>query len=182
MRWGAGRADEALALYDARVWGEGSSENLSLTNDISLLARLELAGLDVGNRWDAVANVVREQAGGSVMAFVDAHYALALGAVPPLEDHGTTARVHGAVGRAVCEGVIAWRSQDYARAAALLGAARKDFWKLGGSHAQRDLFVLILLASALKSGNKSLASAVRAERAAQRPGGRLPGQLTSVKD
>lgn len=182
MRWGAGRAEEALALYDARVWGEGSSENLSLTNDISLLARLELAGVDVGERWSAVANVVRDQSGGSVMAFVDAHYALALGAVPPLEDHGTTARVHGAVGRAVCEGVVAWRARDYARAAALLGPARKEFWKLGGSHAQRDLFVLILLASALKSGNKSLADAVRTERAALRPGGKLPPQLTAVKE
>src|SRR5258706_3214506 len=88
MRWGAGRADEALALYDARVWGEGSSENLSLTNDISLLARLELAGVDVGDRWSSIAKVVREQSGGSVMALVDAHYALALGAVPPLADHG----------------------------------------------------------------------------------------------
>ena len=182
MHWGAGRHDEALRLYDARVWGEGSSENLSLTNDISLLARLELAGVDVGDRWDAAAKLVREQGGNSVMAFVDAHYALALGSVPSLEEHGTTARVHSAVGRAVCEGVVAWRGRDYARAAALLGPARKDFWKLGGSHAQRDLFVLILLASALKSGNKSLADAVRAERATRRPGGRLPGQLTSVKE
>jgi tetratricopeptide (TPR) repeat protein len=180
MRWGAGRADEALALYDARVWGEGSSENLSLCNDISLLARLELAGLDVGDRWDAAARVVREQAGGSVMAFVDAHYALALGAVPPLEAHGTTARVHGAVGRAVCEGVIAWRGRDYARAAQRLAPVRAEFWRLGGSHAQRDLFVLILLASALKSGNKSLADSVRTERAMLRPRSRLPAQLTSV--
>ena len=182
MHWGAGRYDEALRLYDARVWGEGSSENLSLSNDISLLARLELAGVDVGDRWDAAAQVVRDQGGNSVMAFVDAHYALALGAVPALEQHGTTARVHSKVGRAVCEGVVAWRKRDYARAAALLGPARRDFPKLGGSHAQRDLFVLILLASALKSGDKSLARAVQAERAAQRPAGRLPTQLTSVKE
>ena len=136
----------------------------------------------MGKRWDAAAQVVRDQGGNSVMAFVDAHYSLALGAVPTLEQHGTTARIHTAVGRAVCEGVVAWRKGDYARAAALLGPARKDFRRLGGSHAQRDLFVLILLASALKSGDKSLARAVQAERDAQRPAGRLPGQLTSVKE
>jgi hypothetical protein len=181
MHWGAGRADEALALYDARVWGEGSSENLSLTNDISLLARLELAGVEVGDRWSSVAKVVRDQSGGSVMAFVDAHYALALGAVPPLEEHGTTARVHGAVGRAVCEGVVAWRARDYARAAQLLAPARAEFWKLGGSHAQRDLFTLILLRSALLTGDKTLAAKVIAERAALRPG-KLPPQLTLVKE
>jgi tetratricopeptide (TPR) repeat protein len=182
LHWSAGRPEEALRLYDARVWADGSSENLSLSNDISLLARLELAGLDVGTRWDAAAKVVREQAGGSVMAFVDAHYALALGAVPPLEDRGTTARVHALAGRAVCEAVVAWRGKDYARAAALLAPARKDFWKLGGSHAQRDLFVLILVDSALKSGNRTLAKAVLAERAQRRPGAALPPQLTVIKE
>jgi hypothetical protein len=62
-----------------------------------MLARLELRGIDVGKRWDAAAKVVREQAGGSVMAFVDAHYALALGSVPPLEGrhHRPRARAVG---------------------------------------------------------------------------------------
>ena len=179
MHWGEGRFNEALRLYDTRVWADGASENLSLCNDISMLARFELAGVDVGDRWNAAAKVVREQAGGSVLAFVDAHYALALGSVPALEDQGTTARVHAAVGRAVCEGAIAWRGKDYARAAESLAPVCKDLRKLGGSHAQRDLFVLILLGSALKTGNKALAKAVLAERAALRPGGRLPPQLTA---
>jgi len=186
LHWGEGRGEAALKLYDARVWGDGSSENLSLSNDISLLARLEIAGVDVGDRWDAAAHVVRAQfdprAGGSVMAFVDAHYALALGTVPPLEERGTTARVHASLGRAVCEAVVAWRAGEHARAAALLGPVRKDLRKLGGSHAQRDLFVLILLDSALKSGNRSLAKAVLAERAASRPGAGLPPQLTAIKE
>lgn len=126
--------------------------------------------------------MVRDQVGGSVLAFVDAHYALALGSVPPLENRGTTARVHATVGRAVCEGVVAWRGKEYARAAGLLAPVRRNLWKLGGSHAQRDLFVLILLDSALKSGSQSLAKSVLAERALRRPGGRLPPQLTSIKE
>jgi len=182
LHWGAGRPEEALRLYDSRIWADGSSENLSLCNDISLLARLELAGIDVGARWDAAAKVVREQAGGSVMAFVDAHYALALGAVPPLADRGTTARVHAAVGRAACEGVVAWRGKEYAHAAGLLAPVRNDLRSLGGSHAQRDLFVLILLDSALKSGDRALARTVLAERALLRPGGKLPPQLSAIKE
>jgi tetratricopeptide (TPR) repeat protein len=182
LHWGEGRFDEALRLYDARVWGDGSSENLSLCNDISMLARLQLAGIDVGGRWDAAAKAVREQAGGSVLAFVDAHYALALGSVPLLEERGTTARVHSAVGRATCDAVVGWRAKDYARAAALLAPGLRDLRMLGGSHAQRDLFVLILLDSAVKSGNPALARAVRAERASLRPGGRLPPQLTAIKE
>jgi len=182
MHWGDGRPEKALALYDSRVWAEGSSENLSLCNDISMLARLELAGIDVGARWDAAAKVVREQAGGSVLAFVDAHYAMTLGSMPPLQAHGTTGRVHATVGRAACEGAVAWRGKDYARAAAVLAPLRRDLWKIGGSHAQRDLFNLVLVDSALKSGDRRLAKEVLAERAMLRPGGRLPRQLTAIKE
>jgi tetratricopeptide (TPR) repeat protein len=182
MRWSAGRPGEALALYDARVWGDGSSENLSLCNDISMLARLEIAGVDVGGRWDAAAKVVREQAGGSVMAFVDAHYAMALGSVPPLEERGTTARVHAAVGRAACEAAVAWRRKDHARVVAQLAPVRRDLHRIGGSHAQRDLFTLVLMDAALKSGNRELLKTLRAERAALRPHGTLPPQLTAVKE
>jgi hypothetical protein len=53
---------------------------------------------------------------------------------------------------------------------------------LGGSHAQRDLFVLILLDCALRAGRKSLAQSVVAERARLRPRGRLPARLTAVKE
>ena len=182
MHWNDGRPEKALALYDSHVWADGSSENLSLCNDISMLARLELAGVDVGSRWEAAAKVVRDEAGGSVMAFVDAHYALALGEVPSLEQHGTTSRVHAAVGRPVCEAMVAWRARDYARAAALLAPVHADFFKLGGSHAQRDLFVLVLLDSALKTRNSRLADAVRADRAKRRPAGKLPPELMPVKE
>jgi len=182
MHWGDGRPEKALALYDSHVWAEGSSENLSLCNDISMLARLEFAGVDVGARWEAAAKVVREQAGGSVLAFVDAHYAMALGSMPPLQALGTTGRVHEIVGRAVCEGAVAWRGKDYAHAAAMLAPLRKDLWKIGGSHAQRDLFNLVLVDSALKSGDRTLAKGVLAERAMLRPGGRLPPQLTAIKE
>lgn len=182
MHWSAGRPEEALKLYDARIWSDGSSENLSLCNDISMLARLEIAGVDVGGRWEAAAKVVREQAGGSVMAFVDAHYALALGSVPPLEVHGTTARVHAAAGRALCEGAVAWRGKDYARAVASLEPVRGKLRQIGGSHAQRDLFTLILMDSARRTGKRDLLKTLRAERAALRPNGKLPSQLTAVKE
>jgi hypothetical protein len=67
-------------------------------------------------------------------------------------------------------------------AGALSGAVRKQLWRLGGSHAQRDLFTLILLDSASRTGDIALAKALRAERAALRPNGALPPQLTAVKE
>jgi tetratricopeptide (TPR) repeat protein len=177
MHWSDGRPEKALALYDSHIWNDGSPENLSLCNDISMLARLEIAGVDVGKRWDAAAAVVKEQAGGSVLAFVDAHYALALGSVPALEGRGTTGRVHGAVGSALCDAAVAWRAQDHGRVVERLAPVRGQLRSIGGSHAQRDLFTLILLDSARKMGDKALAAALRAERKAQRPASRLPAAL-----
>jgi len=72
--------------------------------------------------------------------------------------------------------------RDYSRAAGLLAPVRKDIWKIGGSHAQRDLFTLILMDSALKTGKRDLLKTLRAERAALRPNGSLPAQLTAVKE
>jgi hypothetical protein len=138
--------------------------------------------VDVGKRWDAAAAVVREQAGGSVMAFVDAHYAMALGSVPKLEERGTTARVHAEVGQALCEAVVAWRAKDHARVVARLAPVHRELHRVGGSHAQRDLFILLLLDSALKTNNMTLARTLLAERAAQRPAGKLPSNLTAVKE
>ncbi len=180
LHWGAGRYDEALKLYDARVWADGSSENLSLCNDASMLARLELAGVDVGARWDAAATVVRAQvtdpAGASTLAFVDAHYALALREVPALYARGSTARVHADAGRRLCEAMVAWRAKSHSRVVALLAPVRKNLWRVGGSHAQRDLFVLLLIDSAARSGDKTLAGTLLAERSLLRPGNPVPAR------
>jgi tetratricopeptide (TPR) repeat protein len=179
MHWDEGRLDDALHIYDTRVWAGGSSENLSLCNDVSMLARLELAGAAVGPRWQAVAQAVREQSGGSVLAFVDAHYALATGELPAGEARGTTARVHGAVGRAACEAAVAWRAGDWARVVERLAPVRHELRRIGGSHAQRDLFTLLLLDAAVRGGQSALAGELRAERAALRPAARLPARLAA---
>jgi len=157
MHWVEGRIEDALRLYDERVWAEGSSENLSLCNDISMLARLELAGAEVGDRWRSAAEVVREQSGGGILAFVDAHYALATGALPRGEARGATARVNDTVGRALCDALVAWRSGGHARVVRLLQPVLGELWRIGGSHAQRDLFTLLLVDAARRSGNDALA-------------------------
>ena len=58
-----------------------------------------------------------------------------------------------------------------------LAPVRKDLKLLGGSHAQRDVFTLILLDSAIRTGSRPLVEALRAEREALRPGASLPPRL-----
>ncbi|MEO5670946.1 MAG: tetratricopeptide repeat protein, partial [Ramlibacter sp.] len=50
------RHDEALTLYDRQVWGVAKDYSQDQINAVSLLARLELAGVDVGSRWTDVGN------------------------------------------------------------------------------------------------------------------------------
>jgi hypothetical protein len=50
-----GRAARVLALYDRHCWGIVKAYSQDQIGAVSLLARLELAGIDVGDRWDDVA-------------------------------------------------------------------------------------------------------------------------------
>jgi hypothetical protein len=50
-----GRDAEALAVYDEQVWGVVKEYSQDQIGAVSLLARLELAGIDVGERWQAPA-------------------------------------------------------------------------------------------------------------------------------
>ena len=46
---------------------------------------------------------------------------------------------------------------------------RYEVWQVGGSHAQRDLFELILIDAAMKGTNAALARGLLAERHAAKP-------------
>jgi len=185
MHLGLGEAEAALALYDERVWDPASDEYLDLCNDAALLQRLELAGLDVGDRWAAVAGKARGQLAARILVFIDAHYALALaaandgqaaaelvGAVRACASGGagTTAAVAAEVGADLCEGLLAYRAGDFGTAVERLAPLRARLRRIGGSHAQRDLFGQILVDAATRAGRREVAHAVLEERTAARPG------------
>lgn len=184
MHMGVGEHDEALALYDERMWDPASDEYLDLCNDAALLARLELAGLDVGDRWQALADKVEKQVDTRVLAFIDAHYVLALAAAGRVEraravldalatsardPHDTTARVTAEVGLALCGAIVAWRSEDFSSAADSLASLRATTQRIGGSHTQRDLIAQILVAAAIGAGRLDFARGLLGERTERRP-------------
>ena len=70
----------ALAVFDER---EPHADNaFQLCDQTSLLWRLELAGCDVGDRWDALADQWDEAAERHICAFLDVHAALAFARRP----------------------------------------------------------------------------------------------------
>ena len=72
--------DEALRLYDEAVGGTGSAVVLDLIDASAMLWRLRLRGVDVGGRWDSVADrwaAVLAGGGAGQYAFNDVHAMLA---------------------------------------------------------------------------------------------------------
>jgi hypothetical protein len=73
------------------------------------------------------------------------------------------------VGLALGDAALAHRGGDYARVIELLLPLREGFRRIGGSHAQRDLFAKLLIDSALKAGRADVARELLRERLAARP-------------
>jgi len=151
MHLGRGELDEALRFYDDDIWDPESDEYLDICNDVSLLLRLELLGVDVGDRWQVLTEKVAGRTEERLLPFVDCHFVAALAAGGKVEAASEMANAMAAVGgifanvgTTVSNALIAHRAGDFAGAAQLLQDVRESIVTLGGSHAQRDLFELIL--------------------------------------
>ena len=151
MHLGRGELEQALRLYDEDMWDPQSDEYLDLCNDAALLLRLELLGVDVGERWQGLAEKVTGRTDERLLAFIDCHFVAALAAGGRMQAAREMAAamadaggVFAGAGAGVSKALIAHREGDYAAAARGLRDVRDTIVTLGGSHAQRDLFELIL--------------------------------------
>ena len=176
--------DEVLALYDQKVRADLTEEYLDICNAGSLLWRFEDAGIDVGARWAELAEKSERRIGEHYLTFVDAHYMMALAGAGQdsaaramldslraldASERASEAPISDAIGLPLCEAMLAYRQGDYARVVDLLMPLRYDIIKIGGSHAQRDVFVQMLIEAALKAERFKLARALLAERTTLRP-------------
>jgi len=179
-----GEDDAALALYDERVRDDFSDIVYDIIDAASLLWRLELAGIGVGQRWEELGEKAAARLHDHVDAFADAHFAICLAGAGRADDaaaliasmrafaaknSGTMAPIIGEPGVAIAEGLVAYRAGDPARAIDLLLPRRYDIWRIGGSHAQRDLFAQTLIHAALAADRPRLARALLIERVALKP-------------
>jgi hypothetical protein len=158
---------QVLQLYDRRVWGVAKDYSQDQVNAVSLLARLELAGVDVGDRWQDVAAYLAPRLQDHVLPFLDMQYLYGLARagraeadtlMRNIESHAATVPEHSrsAWGR-VCvpasRGLLAHARGGYTRAIDELGQALPRLLEIGGSHAQRDLFEQVHTDALLRSGH-----------------------------
>ncbi|MFL6692921.1 MAG: tetratricopeptide repeat protein [Ramlibacter sp.] len=160
------QADEVLALYDGQVWGVAKAYTQDQINAVSLLARIELAGIDVGDRWQDLAGYLAARTADQVLPFLDMQYLLGLARagrpeadtlLRNIEAKASRADASEAAWRDAClpasRGLLAWARGQHAVALRELGQALPRLLETGGSHAQRDLFSQIHLDAMVRSGH-----------------------------
>ena len=182
FHWGLGDAAGALELLDGPIWGDRSTLAYDMVDASALLWRLQLDGVEVGDRWTPLADQWTAAVGESTYAFNDAHAAMAFAAAGrrdslaglreaqdrAMATPGDNADMVRLVGRPLVDGFAAYVDSDWRGAIAALERTRGVDNRFGGSHAQRDVIDLTLIAAAGKAGDTSLAARFKAERAAKR--------------
>lgn len=171
--WNRGDYDRVLALYDERLRPASTEFFLDLQNLSSLLTRLELAGVDVGDRWDELGAHAASRIGDHVLTFTDVHCALTLNRTgrnddlvsfnDSLQQHRSEVLAAGRdtvgidVALELCRGFRANAEGDNDQASRTMLAVRGDLAPIGGSHAQRDLFDLVMADVTESAGEADLA-------------------------
>ena len=180
---GLDQIDETLALLDQRVLGSASPVVLDMVDASALLWRLRLRGVALGDRWDALASRWADVSAASTYAFNDLHAMLAFVGADRMGDaarlleaqrQALTAGDDNAgflrdVGLDATQAIHHFALGRPAEASELLRGVRRDAARFGGSHAQRDLLDLTLIAAAERAGDRPLADALRHERSIARP-------------
>jgi len=176
-----GRVNDALALYYERVRAARSAEWLDIVDAAALLWRLSLYGADVAVPAIALAADISDLVDVPAYLFNDWHAVMTFGLAG---DHARNARVLAAnrrltgptnrraaerAGLRLLEGFAAFAAGEPGTTVDLLIDIRPEAHAVGGSHAQRDVIDLTLIAAAARSGQAGLARALVTERAARKP-------------
>jgi hypothetical protein len=176
---GLDQVDEVLALVDERMLGTGSPIVLEMVDASAILWRLQLRGVAVGPRWNALAERWAAVSAQSIYAFNDMHAMMAfvgadrmadaerllLAQEQALERDDDNRGFLRDVGLQATRAIRDFATGDYVAAIERLRSIRPHAQRFGGSHAQRDVIDQTLVEAASRAGDTSLADALRRERA-----------------
>jgi hypothetical protein len=185
-----GELDAVLASYDANIRNldepmtkAAPDHFIDLQNAPAILWRLEQMGVAVGDRWQELADKAEARIGDAGHLLLVPHLMMALAATGrtaaaarflaalralAAEKGRWTAPAIAEIVLPACAAVLAHRRGGYARVVDLLGPRRERIRLLGGSNAQRDLFMQMLADAAMKSGRRDTVAEIIAHEAATR--------------
>jgi len=178
-----GRLQRALEIYDAGIRPQPSEIRLMMLDAAALLWRMHLRGLDVGKRWQELADAYGKGDENGFYAFNDMHAMMAFVATgrgkeaaallkaveASAQERITNGHMARVAGLAIVRAIEAFGRGKYADVVNLLAPLRETARVVGGSNAQRDVVSRTLLEAALRVGDKSVARMLAEERVAQKP-------------
>uniref|UniRef100_A0A8C3STE2 Tetratricopeptide repeat protein 38 n=1 Tax=Chelydra serpentina TaxID=8475 RepID=A0A8C3STE2_CHESE len=169
---------------------------LAVLDNSSMLYRLQLEGVKVGDRWNEVIPLAKKHTKDHVWLFNDVHILMSLLGV---KDHKTTnellttlqelAKAPGEdhelslapkLGLPLCQALVEFDNGNYDKTVELLYPVRYELLQIGGSNAQRDVFSQLLIHAALNCKSKAyqkLARCLLTERDGLRPNSPLTERL-----
>jgi hypothetical protein len=180
-----GRRASTLDLYDRHCWGVAKDYSQDQIGAVSLLARMELAGIEVGSRWQDLGDHLAARKCDTVQPFLTLQYLYGLARANKPEASALLEAVRRAAANAPaytrevwrevalpgCEALCAYARGDYECAWRQLSVALPRMLEIGGSHAQRDLFEQFFLDTAIRSGRSVIAQQMLELRRRSDPAG-----------
>jgi len=188
------RYDQEIRNFDDPLTKAAPDFYVDLQNATALLWRLEQLGVDVGPRWEELADKAEALTGNTGHPLSVPHLMMALAATGRdaagdrfLDALRQAAAVPGFWNAAairdviipVCEAVRAHRTGDDALVVDRLLPLREPIRVLGGSAAQRDMFNQMLVHAAMRAGRRDVVQDLIAHEAATRPVG--PGDRVGYR-
>lgn len=180
----------ALDLLDSELEPARDGDFRDVANVVALLWRLEQHGVDVGHRWARVHEIASERRRDCAYVFASLHYLLALigaGAIDEAKELAAHLRaaalrstseqekIAARVGAPIAEALIAFANgQMVPSDLAMLGG---HLQQLGGSNAQRDVFLRTLMAIAVENSDLTAWRSLREIRLQQRRADRFHAAL-----
>ncbi len=182
-----GQTEAVLEIYDSWVRNRDlpliqamPDLYIDMQNGASMLLRLELCGIDVGGRWDEMAALAAARLDDFSSPFTAAHLAAILAAAGRFEDAETLVTNMAAFAKnqnetatlaprtavaalPAARATIAHRQGDYDEVINQMWPARRMLRQIGGSHAQRDIFSLLLADAARRAERRDVLALVMAD-------------------
>lgn len=184
----------ALGIFDRHLWGAWPEFAQEQIGAISALWRLELQGVDVGERWTPIVDKVLARWHEHILPFHDMHFVYALargGKLPEARAFLTSMARHGerdatgvweSVAQPLAAGLVAYAEEKFERAADTIAPVLPRLHVIGGSHVQRDVFIQTWIDAALKAGQHTAAMEVLTHRHRERPVGSVTRRLLAAAE
>ncbi|MYJ76293.1 MAG: tetratricopeptide repeat protein [Gammaproteobacteria bacterium] len=179
-----GDGDRAQAIYRDSI-RPAVSETLpmfTMVDCASFLLRASMVGCDFeAAQWDEVLRLIEERFPKPGIPFVNTHLAMVYGGV---EDHEAMKNLEQGVARLldegkqasgsvvadICAGIAAYGKGGYRDAAQVIRRAVPELARLGGSNAQRDVYVDLAVSASLRAGDIAAAREIAKQRWTRRAG------------